>query len=151
MLSMPRYGATVTASAWLDPELRFWHSGGEKLVFTVDASVPGLRAALGGLAEVVGLGPELDWARLLDELGARGVERLMVEGGSSVHTQLLAMDLADELQVAVAPLLVGQPGAPRLVGTAEFPGGTAARMRLLDARVAGDSVVLRYAPKERVR
>ncbi|MFI5619654.1 RibD family protein [Streptomyces sp. NPDC051567] len=141
---------TVTASPWLDPELRFWHCGGEKVVFTVDAGVEPLRETLGALAEVVGVGPELDWARVLDALGRRGVGRLMVEGGSSVHTQLLALDLADELQVAVAPLLVGQAGAPRLVGTGAFPGGPGARMRLLGARVAGDAVVLRYAPKERV-
>nr|WP_324290411.1 dihydrofolate reductase family protein [Streptomyces sp. H27-H1] len=140
---------TVTASSWLDPGLRFWHCGGAKAVFTVDASVEPLREALHGLAEVIGVGPELDWARVLEELGRRGVERLMVEGGTSVHTQLLALDLADELQIAVAPLLVGQEGSPRLVGGGEFPGGPAARMRLLDARVAGDAVVLRYAPKER--
>lgn len=140
---------TVTASPRLDPGLRFWHCGGAKLVFTVDASAGPLRAVLGGLAEVVSTGPELDWARVLDLLAARGVGRLMVEGGTSVHTQLLALDLADELQVAVAPLLVGQEGSPRLVGAARFPGGPAARMRLLDVRVAGDAVVLRYAPKER--
>jgi len=50
-----------------------------------------------------------------DDLGDRGIGRLMVEGGSTVHTQFLAAGLADEIQMAVAPLFVGDPGAPRFV------------------------------------
>ncbi|PYC72094.1 deaminase [Streptomyces tateyamensis] len=140
---------TLSASGELGPELRFWHTGEAKLVYTGAAAALGLRAALGGLAEVVavdlggGLGP------LLDDLGRRGVRRLMVEGGGSVHTQFLAEGLADELQLAVAPLLVGEAGAPRFVNPAAFPGGSTRRLRLLEARTVGaDVVLLRYAPKE---
>ncbi|MGW1867813.1 dihydrofolate reductase family protein [Streptomyces mauvecolor] len=38
---------TVTASAELDPGLAFWHCGGAKLVFTVDAAFTRARRALG--------------------------------------------------------------------------------------------------------
>lgn len=72
----------------------------------------------------------------------------MVEGGSSVHTQFLAQGLADELRLAVAPLLVGAAAAPRFVNPAEFPGGSTRRLRLLGAEPVGDVVLLRYAPKE---
>lgn len=140
---------TVTASGALDASLRFWHHGGAKLVFTVDAALATLRARLDGLAEVVSAGPELDWGALLDELGRRGVGRLMVEGGGTVHTQLMAAGLADELHLAIAPITVGQAAAPRFLGPAAFPGGPRARMRLLEARTVGDVVLLRYAPKER--
>ncbi|MFF1418445.1 RibD family protein [Streptomyces sp. NPDC058280] len=140
---------TVTASGDVSPGLRFWHHGGEKLVFTVDAALGKVRAALGGLADVVSTGPGLDWGQVLDELGRRGVRRLMVEGGGTLHTQLMAQDLADEVQLAVAPLLVGQPDARKFLGAADYPGGPAARMRLLEARTVGDTVLLRYAPKER--
>jgi riboflavin biosynthesis pyrimidine reductase len=37
----------------------------------------------------------------------------MVEGGGSVHTQLLADDLVDELQLVVAPFFAGEPAARR--------------------------------------
>ncbi|MFF7780413.1 RibD family protein [Streptomyces tanashiensis] len=140
---------TVTASGDLDADLKFWHHGGAKAVFTVDGAVEKVRGTLGGLADVISVGPVLDWGLVLDELGRRGVGRLMVEGGGTIHTQLMAQDLADELHLAVAPLLVGQPAAARFLGAADYPGGTTARMRLLEARAIGDVVLLRYAPKER--
>jgi 5-amino-6-(5-phosphoribosylamino)uracil reductase len=140
---------TVTASGDLNADLKFWHHGGDKLVFTTDSAVEKVRTTLDGLADVVSTGPELDWGQVLDELGRRGVGRLMVEGGGTIHTQLMSQNLADEVHLAVAPLLVGQADAPRFLGTAAYPGGSTARMRLLEARTIGDVVLLRYAPKER--
>ncbi|MFH9959025.1 RibD family protein [Streptomyces roseolus] len=140
---------TVTASGDLDADLKFWHFGGEKVVFTVDSAVDKVKTTLADLADVVSVGPELDWGLVLDELGRRGVGRLMVEGGGTIHTQLMAQNLADEVHLAVAPLLVGQADAPKFLGTADYPGGSTARMRLLEARAIGDVVLLRYAPKER--
>lgn len=140
---------TVTRSGDLAADLKFWHHGGEKLVVTVDDAVEKVRATLGDLADVVSVGPELDWGLVLDELGRRGIGRLMVEGGGTIHTQLMAQNLADEVHLAVAPLLVGQGDAPKFLGAANYPGGTTARMRLLEARMIGDVVLLRYAPKER--
>jgi riboflavin-specific deaminase-like protein len=140
---------TVTASGDLDRDLKFWHHGGRKMVFTTDGALEKVQATLDGLADVVSTGSELDWEAVLEELGRRGVERLMVEGGATVHTQLMAANLADEVHLAVAPLLVGDPQAPKFLGAASYPGGSTARMKLLEARVVGDVVLLRYAPKER--
>ncbi|MFC0551283.1 RibD family protein [Planotetraspora thailandica] len=139
----------VTGSGDLDPALALWHCGGAKLVVTVDSALARVRATLGSLADVVSTGPAVDWAQVLDELGRRGVRRLMVEGGGSVHTQLMSGNLADEMHLAVAPLLVGQADAPRFLGPAAYPGGSLARMRLVEARLVGDVVLLRYFPKER--
>ncbi|KQV23897.1 deaminase [Kitasatospora sp. Root187] len=146
----PEYPVKVTLSGSgdLPSELNFWHTGGERIVYTGAAARDRLAAELAGLAEVVGTGERVELGAVLDDLGARGVRRLMVEGGSSVHTQFLAEGLADELQLAVAPLLVGQPDAPRFVGPADFPGGPTRRMRLLETRTVGDVVLLRYALKE---
>jgi riboflavin-specific deaminase-like protein len=148
---LPEYPlkVTVTGSGDLDANLKFWHHGGQKLVFTVDDTLEKVRTELAGLADVVSTGPTLDWGAMLDELGRRGVRRLMVEGGGTIHTQLIAQDLADELQLVIAPLIVGQADAPRFLGIADYPGGSTARMRLLEARSIGDVVLLRYAPKER--
>ncbi|MFD0658051.1 RibD family protein [Thermocatellispora tengchongensis] len=140
----------VSGGGDLDPALPFWHTGGEKLVYTTDAAAGPLRARLGGRAEVVPIGATVDFGALLDDLGARGVRRLMVEGGTSILTAFLAQGLADELQLAVAPLLVGDPAAPRVLGPARYPGGPAHRLRLLEARTVGDVVLIRYAPKPEV-
>lgn len=148
---LPEYPlkVTVTGSGALDSSLKFWHHGGDKLVFTVDSAIEKVRATLDGLADVVSTGPVLDWGLALDELGRRGIGRLMVEGGGTIHTQLMAQNLADELHLAIAPLLVGDADAPRFLGPAAYPGGSTARMRLLDAQTIGDVVLLRYTPKDR--
>ncbi|MEU3857999.1 dihydrofolate reductase family protein [Streptomyces sp. NPDC028722] len=135
---------TVTASGDLDPGAHFWHTGGDKLVCTTDAGAARAARLLGGTADVVALGPVLDWRVLLEHLhDVRGVERLMVEGGGQVHTQLLQQDLADELQLVLAPLLVGDPAAPRLFGPGAYQGG---RLRLTETRRIEDVVLMRYEP-----
>ncbi|WP_372349208.1 dihydrofolate reductase family protein [Streptomyces sp. KL116D] len=137
---------TVSASGDLDAGDPFWTTGGARLVYTTDSGAPLARERVGAVADVVALGPAVDWAGLLDDLGARGVHRLMVEGGARVHTQLLQLGLADELRLAVAPLVVGEPDAPRLFGPGAYPGGPRSRMRVLDTERVGDVVVMRYAP-----
>jgi 5-amino-6-(5-phosphoribosylamino)uracil reductase len=135
---------TVTATGDLDPGANFWHTGGDKLVYTTDTGAERAAAALGGTADVVPLGPDLDWRALLTHLhDARGVRRLMVEGGGTVHTQLMRQGLADELQLVLAPLLVGDPAAPRLFGPGPYQDG---RLRLVETRRIEDVVLMRYEP-----
>ncbi|MCI3274500.1 dihydrofolate reductase family protein [Streptomyces cylindrosporus] len=134
---------TVSGSGDLDPTAKFWHTGGDKVVYTTDKG--GERARAAGLAaDVVPLGPDLDWRRLLEHLHeVRGVRRLMVEGGGTIHTQLLQQGLADELQLVLAPLFVGTPDAPRLFGPGDYQAG---RLRLLETRRIEDVVLMRYEP-----
>lgn len=138
----------VTARGELDPELRFWHSGGERLVYTTDSGAARLGDRLAGLAEVVSLGAAIDFAALLDDMGKRGLDSLMVEGGGSIHTAFLSAGLVDEIWMAVAPLVVGDPAAPRFLGPAAFPGGPGHRMQLADVARIGDIALLHYLPKE---
>lgn len=138
---------TLSASGELDPALRIWQSGGDKLVYTTDAGAARLGSALSGLAEVVSLGTEIDFGALLDDLGHRGIQRLMVEGGGHIHTAFLSQDLADELLLAIAPILVGDSDAPRFLNPAGYPGGSRRRMTLAALTQIGDIAVLRYLPK----
>lgn len=139
---------TMTATGDLERDLKFWHHGDRKLVYATDAAAPKLRENLVGLADVVSTGETVDFGALLDDLGHRGVRRLMVEGGGTIHTQFLSQGLADEVHLAIAPLVVGQSDAPRFLNPADYPGGSTRRMTLLEARTIGDVVLLRYAPKE---
>jgi 5-amino-6-(5-phosphoribosylamino)uracil reductase len=83
--------------------------------------------------------------RLSEDLHRRGVRRLMVEGGGMTHTQFLVADLADELQLVVAPFFVGDSHASRFVGDGAFPWHPGRRARLAEVRPIGDVVLLRYA------
>ena len=47
------------------------------------------------------------WLDILRDLGARGVTRLLVEGGGDVLGQLSDQNLIDEIWCFIAPLLTG--------------------------------------------
>jgi 5-amino-6-(5-phosphoribosylamino)uracil reductase len=142
----------LTGSGNLDPSSRLFATGGaERLVYCPAAVAPALRERLGASATVAAAGDPVALSAVLEDLAGRGVRRLLVEGGSEVHTRFLAEDLADELQLAVAPFFVGGRGAPRFVGDAAFPHDAGHRMTLAEARPVGDVVLLRYALSERAR
>ncbi|RPF20527.1 RibD family protein [Myceligenerans xiligouense] len=137
---------TVTAGGGLDPRSRFFAGEAARIVYTTDAAAGEARSRLGAVADVVPLGPRVDPAAILSDLGGRGVERLMVEGGSRMHTLFLTAGLVDELHLVVAPFFVGDAAAPRFTGAGVFPQSPARPMALLEARPLGDLVLLRYAP-----
>ena len=137
---------TLTRRGRLDPSSRFFaDDGSRKLVYAGSRVADHVRGRLGGVSEVVDAGEPVAVSRLAEDLHARGVRRLMVEGGGAVHTQFLAEDLVDELQLVVAPFFVGEPGARRFVGEARFPWHPGHRARLAETRQLGDVVLLRYA------
>jgi 5-amino-6-(5-phosphoribosylamino)uracil reductase len=142
---------TLTASGDLDTSARFFTAGeGTRLVYVPAAAAPRVRERIGGLAgvQVVGVGDHrddrVDLPAVLADLAASGVHRLMVEGGGSVLAQFLAEGLADELDLAVAPLFVGDPAAPRITGAGA--GARRRRMHLAEVRLIGDVVLMRYLP-----
>jgi 5-amino-6-(5-phosphoribosylamino)uracil reductase len=107
------------------------------------------RQRLGPVATVVDAGDNVDMRTLSTDLGVRGVDRLMVEGGGTVHTQFLTEDIVDELQLTVAPVFVGDSEAPRFVRDGIFPWSPARRAELVDVQKLGDVVFLRYALSSR--
>lgn len=136
---------TITRSGQLDPRAAFFHAGdGEKLVYAASGARAALAERLGPTATVVDAGEPPDLRAVLADLAARGIARLMVEGGTAMHTLFLAAGVVDELHVAVAPVLVGAVDAPRFVGPGRFPPG---RLRFVDVRPVGDVVLLVYRPE----
>ena len=142
---LPPYPIKVTiTTSGLDPGLKFFHVGGAKLVYCPASAASKISDDLSHLATVVGIDDLSSLTGLLDDLGQRGIRRLMVEGGSTTHTQFLSQDLADELHIAVAPFFVGQPDAPHLTNPASYPQNASRRMALEQTRQLGDVAVLHY-------
>jgi 5-amino-6-(5-phosphoribosylamino)uracil reductase len=135
---------TITGSGDLDPEARFFAADGTtKLVYAPAGTAGPLGDRLSDRASVISLVQGTGLAGVLGDLAGRGVGRLMIEGGASLLAQALSAGLADELQLAVAPVFVADPAAPRLLAVGEaLPG----RMRLAGVERAGDIAVLRYLP-----
>ncbi len=158
---------TITGSGDLDPRARFFAPAphtpptDSPLVYAAPAVAGDLSTRLSAAAVVVpapavaaggaeeerraGARPgttDVDLTWILADLAARGVGRLMVEGGARVLGQFLSEGLADEFLLAVAPLFVADPAAPRLLAGMR-PGD---RMTLDAVTQAGDMAVLRFLP-----
>jgi 5-amino-6-(5-phosphoribosylamino)uracil reductase len=140
---------TITGSGNLDPQASFFTAGGAEVCKLVYCASPAVRAARDRLSaapatSIIDAGSPVDLVTVVTDLTARGIRRLMVEGGQSIHTQFLAAGLADELQLVIAPFFVGDPDAPKFVGAAAFPSDSGHRMTLAEERPIGDVVLLRY-------
>jgi 5-amino-6-(5-phosphoribosylamino)uracil reductase len=141
---------TVTARAKLDPGAAFFTTGrGPKLVYCRSESVDEARGALGAVATVVDAGDPVRMRTIAEDLHRRGVRRLLVEGGASVLSQFLREDVVDELHVAVAPFLVGDPAGRRFLDEGPYRWDARHRARLLGTDVLGDVVLLRYGLSDR--
>jgi 5-amino-6-(5-phosphoribosylamino)uracil reductase len=141
---------TVTGGARLEPDAAFFTAGdGPKLVYCASDVLDDAVTRLSTVATIVDGGQPVDLERLVKDLACRGVERLMVEGGGTVHTQFLCAGLADELHLVVAPFFVGDSRARRFVGDGQFPWHAGRRAELVGVRQLGDVVLLRYALSDR--
>ncbi|WP_322778226.1 RibD family protein [Frankia sp. Cas4] len=136
---------TITSRGELDPTAAFFTEGMiEKIVYAASPAAARARERLADVASIVDAGDPLDLTVVLADLAARGVRRLMVEGGGTVHTRFLTAGLADEIHLVIAPFFVGDPAAPRFVGNGTFPHHPGHRMELAEVRRIGDVVLLSY-------
>jgi 5-amino-6-(5-phosphoribosylamino)uracil reductase len=136
---------TLTGRGDLDVAACFFTCGdSEKLVYARDPAVRACREALGDAATVVAAGDPIDLVAVLDDLGERKVERLMVEGGGTVHSQFLSAGLVDEIHVVVAPFFIGDHDAVKFIRPGHYPQDAEHPLTLAETRQLGDVVLLRY-------
>jgi riboflavin biosynthesis pyrimidine reductase len=121
--------AIVTRSGRLDRDMGvFSRTEVPPLVLTCTAAADQTRRLLADLAEVVdcsgGDPGNVDEAALLAILKARGLGRILTEGGPSLLGSFVQRDMLDELCLTIAPYLVG--GLARRIATG--PGQVLTRM-----------------------
>lgn len=86
---------------------------GTLVITTADASADRIDE-LRRTVDVIALGDgAIDWPAVLDQLSARGLRRVLCEGGPSLHGELVGHDLVDEICLTVAPVLASG-SAPRI-------------------------------------
>lgn len=99
--------AVVTARGQLDPSARMFEADRDVIVLTT-RRVAAARPDLAAVAEVVPCGDEVvDVHLLLDELRARGLGRVLCEGGPSLTRSLFAAGKVDEICLTYSPVLAG--------------------------------------------
>ncbi|MBU1689397.1 MAG: bifunctional diaminohydroxyphosphoribosylaminopyrimidine deaminase/5-amino-6-(5-phosphoribosylamino)uracil reductase RibD [Gammaproteobacteria bacterium] len=102
-------------------------------------------------AEVLVLPPldgRVDLARMLDELGKRGINEITVEAGRGLNGALVRLGLVDEFVIYFAPLLLGD----RARGMFDLPElvemGERRELRIADVGMVGRDVRIRALPVE---
>ncbi len=122
--------AIVTKSGRLDRDMGvFTRTEVPPLVCTCTAACDETRQMLAGLADVVdcsgGDPGSVDETALLSALAARGLRRVLTEGGPTLLGSFIERGLLDELCLTIAPYLVG--GLSRRIATG--PGQVQTAMR----------------------
>ncbi len=91
--------------------------GAGRRIIAVSESAPLEKVnELSHFAEIITVGEKrVDLAKLMAELKARGINRLMVEGGATLNWGLISEKLVDEINVFVGNVIIGGRTAPTLV------------------------------------
>nr|WP_072482361.1 pyrimidine reductase family protein [Amycolatopsis australiensis] len=133
--------AVVTRTADLDPASRlFTETAVPPIVVTTETARTAPLEAAG--AEILRAGrDDVDVARALDLLAAKGLRRVDCEGGPRLFAQLVAADLVDQLCLTVAPLLVA--GTADRIATGASP-AVPRRLALASILVEDGFTLLRY-------
>jgi len=117
----------------------------ERLVFTTRRADARRMARIGRVAEVVVLpGRTLAPRTVLDALAARGLRRVLLEGGGEIHFAFVQANLVDEIYVTLTPRLIGGTGAPSLLDGKGFLRDEHRRLTLVSCRRVDDELFLRY-------
>jgi diaminohydroxyphosphoribosylaminopyrimidine deaminase / 5-amino-6-(5-phosphoribosylamino)uracil reductase len=103
----------VDATGDLPREARVLADGGRTLVFTSSSRFE----PAGPTVETIRLPSakgRLDLDQVLREAWARGIRSIVVEGGSLLHSELIARDLWQKMILFVAPMVLGGASAPSI-------------------------------------
>ena len=89
-----------------------------------------------------------DLAAVLADLGRRGITRLLVEGGATVHSSFLDRGLADRLEIFRSPLVLGAAGHNGIDSLAALTLGEAPRFRPMGRRSFGADLLESFARED---
>jgi 5-amino-6-(5-phosphoribosylamino)uracil reductase len=132
--------AIVTRSGDLGPRQdRLVADPATLVVTTADADLGALRGRFGPARVIVAGADELDPEVLTDQLAARGLRRVEVEGGPALLGRFIATGRLDELCLTLSPLALAG-GGPRIASGGEGR----QRMRLAHLIESGDSLFGRW-------
>ena len=97
-------------------------------------------------AEIIKCGvDEIDIEKLLDELGKRGIETILVEGGETVMWSFLEKEIFDEFNVFISSMIIGGKNTPTIAGGKGISNNSIPpKLRLVSLEKIGNGVLLKY-------
>ncbi|MDQ6886978.1 MAG: bifunctional diaminohydroxyphosphoribosylaminopyrimidine deaminase/5-amino-6-(5-phosphoribosylamino)uracil reductase RibD [Gemmatimonadota bacterium] len=89
--------------------------------------------------------PARSLAEAMEALRSRGVQSLLVEGGATLASALMAASLVDRLIIFRAPVLLGGGAHSPFASLPSSPAADATRLVMMRQRTLGDDVMTTYA------
>jgi riboflavin biosynthesis pyrimidine reductase len=90
-------------------------------------------------------GLRVDLKKAIIQLGNLGVKELLVEGGGTLNEELLKLNLINEINIYIAPLIFGGSSAPTFASSDGFEREYAKQLKLDSIQQYDDGgLVLRY-------
>ena len=87
----------------------------------------------------------VDLTSLMSYLHEEGIEKLMLEGGSTLNFSMIKAGLIDEISICVAPMVVGGANAKTFFDGEGFDlMDEAIRLELIDSYTLGKDLILKY-------
>jgi len=119
--------------------------GAGKRIIAVSERAPEERVEqLAGHAEIITTGKtRVELGELLIELKARGIDRLMVEGGATLNWGLISKGLVDEIYTFIGNIIIGGRTAPTLVDGEGYTNGFC-RLSLISCKDLEDGVLIKW-------
>lgn len=133
----------LTSSGNVPRQSRFFTDAPEKAFVLMDESngdmeIPGVNKLTFGR-------DEFDFVKFLRYLRKNlGIQRLLVEGGSELNSELLQLGLVDELFLTVAPKIKLGRSVPTYAGGKELPREAVQAYELVSCLTRDNEVFLRY-------
>ena len=114
-----------------------------------DADSDSLVALRARGVDVVVQASALDLASVLDDLGKRSLQSVLVEGGPSLAALLFEVGLIDKVTFFVAPMIIGGQDAPSAIaGAGADKIAEAVRLERIEVRQHGDDVEVTGYPRK---
>jgi 2,5-diamino-6-(ribosylamino)-4(3H)-pyrimidinone 5'-phosphate reductase len=141
----------VDSSGRTPQDSSFLNKGqGKRVVAVSKKADPDTLSLLRKKATVIILGEnEVDLFFLLDNLGAMGIRRIMVEGGGTLIAALIRAGLVDEIYTFIGNIIIGGRDAPTFAdGEGFIHESSFTRLRLLDATRIEEGILLHWIVSE---
>lgn len=107
----------VSSCGKIDLDKKIW---GRKpapiLVCTDDSGTKKIAATGARILKIEAKSGEINFGKVLEQLGKMGITSLFVEGGAKIHSQFIEQKLVDYMVVNVSTKLIGSDGLPWLNG-----------------------------------
>src|SRR5215213_3585179 len=138
----------IVTQAAINPDSEFLNAGpADIVIFTTSLTSKGYLSLLKSrhVDVYVDQDRRVNLQNALATLKELGIDRLMVEGGSTLNFELMRLGLVDEVTAYVAPMIFGGGSAPTLAAGSGLERSAAIPLKLLDAEKWDDGgVLLKY-------